>query len=80
MRVQIVRTTAKAEQALLSPNSDAADEEAETAYQDKVPPTPLLFFDGHCNLCNTFVTMFLWLDASRDPVRVKLSSLQSPEV
>ena len=54
--------------------------EAEPAYKDDVEPTPLLFFDGHCNLCNFFVNMFLKLDAGSDPVRVKLSSLQSPEV
>ena len=64
---------AKSEVPLLSPD-------AEPAYKDEVEPTPLLFFDGHCNLCNFFVSMFLKLDAGSDPVRVKLSSLQSPEV
>tara|TARA_B100000795_G_scaffold261883_1_gene239151 strand:+ start:2945 stop:3478 length:534 start_codon:yes stop_codon:yes gene_type:complete len=53
--------------------------DAEPAYKDEVEPTPLLFFDGHCNLCNFFVNAFLKLDRGSDPVRVKLSSLQSPE-
>ena len=68
-----------AKEALLTPNPEALDGETEPAYQDELAPVPLLFFDGHCNLCNFFVTMFLSLDAGRDPVRVKLSSLQSPE-
>ena len=49
------------------------------ALSSEVPPAPILFFDGHCNLCNGFVSLVLRLDAGSDPVRVKLSSLQSPE-
>ena len=64
--------------ALLSPSPD--EESGPAVYKNEVPPTPILFFDGHCNLCNFFVSMFLRLDAGSDPVRVKLASLQSPEV
>ena len=64
--------------ALLTPSPD--EESGSAVYKNEVPPTPILFFDGHCNLCNFFVSMFLRLDAGSDPVRVKLASLQSPEV
>ena len=66
----------QAAEPLLSPDSELAS----NMEQHGVEPTPLLFFDGHCNLCNFFVNMFLKLDAGSDPVRVKLASLQSPEV
>tara|TARA_B110001452_G_C15048503_1_gene366130 strand:+ start:104 stop:685 length:582 start_codon:yes stop_codon:yes gene_type:complete len=46
---------------------------------DVPPPTPVLFFDGHCNLCNFFVSVFLRLDRGSDPVRIKVASLQSQE-
>jgi hypothetical protein len=65
----------QAAEPLLSPDGEQANN-----MEQHVEPTPLLFFDGHCNLCNFFVNMFLKLDAGSDPVRVKLASLQSPEV
>mmetsp|Transcript_12492 Transcript_12492/g.33218 ORF Transcript_12492/g.33218 Transcript_12492/m.33218 type:complete len:156 (-) Transcript_12492:241-708(-) len=45
------------------------------------PPlrTPILFFDGVCNLCNTTVSFLINMDKGSDPVRLKFASLQSPQ-
>lgn len=45
-------------------------------------PTGLLFFDGHCNLCNSTVSMMLDYDkffAPTDEPRIKFAPLQSDE-
>ena len=66
---------------LLAPSSDSdGTSYDETTPCSLVPETPILFFDGHCNLCNFFVSFFLKLDAGNDPVRIKVASLQSPQV
>lgn len=41
--------------------------------------TPVLFFDGVCNLCNATVDTLLRMDAGSDPVNLKFASLQSPQ-
>ena len=44
------------------------------------PPvrTPVLFFDGACNLCNGTVDWLMSMDTGED-VRLKFASLQSPQ-
>ncbi|KAL1525880.1 hypothetical protein AB1Y20_020708 [Prymnesium parvum] len=53
---------------------------ASSAAPISAPPvrTPVLFFDGVCNLCNHTVDTLLRMDAGHHPVRLKFASLQSP--